>query len=177
MSGWDSGDVVKQERGWKLFFLLPRMLLSRRCRGGLVPRRKLETRFQKFFAGDWAGLVADSEDLTSQASTARVRKSRHHHPDGKAARAEKLAMMGELSAAHQALESAGVATGHVENPQESGTQTRRTEGATRSRIDDSGSPEAIRTRPRCFLCELEERQTRGCSRTFRDDLRTLATLS
>ena len=76
VSGWVSGDVVKQERGWKLFFLLPRMLLSRPCRGGLVPRRKLETRFQKFFAGDWAGLVADSEDLTSQASTARVRRSR-----------------------------------------------------------------------------------------------------
>ena len=157
VSGCDSGDVVKQERGWKLFFLLPRMLLSRPCRGGLVPRRKLETRFQKFFAGDWAGLVADSEDLTSQASTARVRKSRRHHPDGKAARAEKLAMMGELSAARQALESAGVAPErqeHVEHPQESRAQTRRTEGATRSRIVDSGSPEAIRTRPRCFCVNL-----------------------
>ena len=109
VSGWD--DAVKQERGWKLFIFFPRMLLSRLCRGGLVSRRKLETRFQKFFAGDWAGLVADSEDLTSQASTARVRKSRRHHPDVKAARAEKLAMMGELSAAHQALESAGVAPG------------------------------------------------------------------
>ena len=71
----------------------------------------METRFQKFFAGDWAGLVVDSEDLTSQASTAHVRKRRRHHPDVKAARAEKLAMMGELSAAHQALESTGVAPG------------------------------------------------------------------
>ena len=53
MSGWDHRDEVKQERGWKLFFLLPRMLLSRPCRGGLVPRKKLETRFQKFFVGDW----------------------------------------------------------------------------------------------------------------------------
>ena len=32
VSGWDSDDVVKQERGWKLFFLPPRMLLSRPCR-------------------------------------------------------------------------------------------------------------------------------------------------
>ena len=135
MSGWDSGDVVKQECGWKFFFFLPRMLLSRPCRGGLVPRRKLETRFQKFFAGDWAGLVADSEELTSQASTARVRRSRRHHPDGKASRAEKLAMMRELSVAHQAFESAGVAPGDrntLKHHQESGTQTRRTEGATRS---------------------------------------------
>ena len=89
LSGWNSGDVVKQERGWKLFFFLPRMLLSRPCCGGLVPRRKLETWFQKLFAGDWAGLVADSEILSSQSLTARVRKSRLHHPDGKVARAEQ----------------------------------------------------------------------------------------
>ena len=180
VSGWDSGDVVKQERGWKLFFLRPRMLLSRLCRGGLVPRRKLETRFQKFFAGDWVALVANSEDLTSQASTARVRRSRRHCPDGKAARAEKLAMMGELSAAHQALESVGVAPGDrstlniLRNPA-------RRPAAPREPPDPElmtlVSPEAIRTRPRCFLCELEERQTRGSPRTFRDDLRTFATIS
>ena len=34
MLGWDHRDDVKQERGGKLFFLLPRMLLSRPCRGG-----------------------------------------------------------------------------------------------------------------------------------------------
>ena len=89
VSGWDSGDVVKQERGWKLFILpSPTHVVESPLPWRIG--RKWETRFQKFFAGDWAGLVADSEDLTSQASTARVRKSRRHHPNGKAARAEKL---------------------------------------------------------------------------------------
>ena len=111
MSGWDHRDEVKQERGWKLFFLLPRMLLSRPCRGGLVPRKKLETRFQKFFAGDWLDLIYDAESVSRQALSARVRKRRRPRPDGIAARAEKLTMMGELSAARQALESAGLAPG------------------------------------------------------------------
>ena len=33
---------AKQERGWKLFLLLPRMLLQRPPRGGLVPKSKLQ---------------------------------------------------------------------------------------------------------------------------------------
>ena len=41
VSGWDSDDVVKHERGWKLFFLLPRMLLSRPCRGRIGPEAKI----------------------------------------------------------------------------------------------------------------------------------------
>ena len=101
VSGRDRGDVVQQERGWKLFFLLPRMLLSRPCRGGLVPRKKLETRFQKL----------DSVRDSSQALTARVRKRRRQHSDGSAMRAERLAMLGELSAARQALESTRIALG------------------------------------------------------------------
>ena len=104
-------EVVSGERGWKLFFLLPRMLLSRPCRGGLVPRKKLETRFQKFFAGEWLPLIADSVRDSSQALTARVRKRRRQHADGSAMRAERLAMLGELSAARQALESTGIAPG------------------------------------------------------------------
>ena len=111
MSGWDHRDEVKQERGWKLFFLLPRMLLSRPCRGGLVSRKKLETRFQKFFAGDWLDLMSDAESVSRQASSARIWKRRRPRTDGSAARAEKLTMMGELSAARQALESAGLAPG------------------------------------------------------------------
>ena len=111
MSGWDHRDEVKQERGWKLFFFLPRVLLSRPCRGVLVPRKKLETRFQKFFAGDWLELISDAESVSTQALSARVRKRRRQCPDGSAARAERLTMMGELSAARQALESAGVAPG------------------------------------------------------------------
>ena len=107
----DRGDVLQQEQGWKLFFLHPRMSLSRPCRGGLVPRKKLETRFQKFFAGEWLPLIADRVSVSSHASTARVRKRRRQHFDGRAMRAKKLAVLGELSAARQALECTGVAPG------------------------------------------------------------------
>ena len=47
MCGWDPRNEVKQERGWQALHFFPRMLWSRPCRGGLVPRKKLETRFQR----------------------------------------------------------------------------------------------------------------------------------
>ena len=45
-------DEAKQERGWKLFLLLPRMLLQRPSRGGLVPKSKLVERLRRFATGD-----------------------------------------------------------------------------------------------------------------------------
>ena len=41
-------DMLRQERGWKLFMLLPRMLLHRPPRGGVVERGKLLKRFDQF---------------------------------------------------------------------------------------------------------------------------------
>ena len=111
-SGQERGDEQKQERGWKLFFLLPRMLLGRPCRGGLVPRKKLEARFQMFFSGQWKLLIDDSTDVSSQAASARIRKRRRQINNSQVARAENLAMIGELSAARQALESNGLAPGN-----------------------------------------------------------------
>ena len=87
------------------------MLLFRPCRGGKIPRKKLEDRFQAFFAGRWELLIEDSIAASNAAATARVRKRRRHTADDKGARAERLAMMGELSAARQALESTGLAAG------------------------------------------------------------------
>ena len=40
---------VQRARGWKLFLLLPRMLLSRPPRGGLVSQEKLRKRFEELF--------------------------------------------------------------------------------------------------------------------------------
>ena len=181
VSGWNLHDEVKQERGWKLFFLLPRMLLSRPCRGGLVPRKKLETRFQKFFAGDWLDLISDAESVSRQALSARVRKRRRRtRPDGNAARAESLAMMGELSAARQAL---GVCRGcargqeHVERSEEPGTPSASSQGATSSRVDDCDACPTVRPRRRHFLPQFEECQTRSCARAIGHDLRTSATVA
>ena len=50
----DRNDDIKDTRAWKLFLLLPRMLLSRPPCGGRVPRKQLEEQFQKFSAGQWA---------------------------------------------------------------------------------------------------------------------------
>ena len=75
-----------------------------------MPRRKLENRFEMFFSGQWSSHIADARMMSEAASTARVRK-RRRQGDGRAVRAEKLAMMGELSSARQALESMGVAPG------------------------------------------------------------------
>ena len=51
-TGCQVGDITRQTRGWKLFFLLPRMLLHKKPRGGAIPRQKLEERFVQFVSGD-----------------------------------------------------------------------------------------------------------------------------
>ena len=47
---------VRQVRGWKVFLLLPRMLLSRPPRGGHMSKEKLRKRFELFSAGRWEEL-------------------------------------------------------------------------------------------------------------------------
>ena len=46
-------DAVRQERGWKLFMLLPRMLPYRLRGGGLISKEKLVGPFQMFARGEW----------------------------------------------------------------------------------------------------------------------------
>ena len=52
------GDQARLSRAWKLFLLLPRMLLWRHPRGGLVPKRHLESRLRLLVAGEWDRVVA-----------------------------------------------------------------------------------------------------------------------
>ena len=53
----DTTDEVRVERGWKLFLLLPRMLLHRASRGGLIPRPKLMNRLELFKSRGLARVV------------------------------------------------------------------------------------------------------------------------
>ena len=79
-----------------------------------MPKRKLQDRFEVFADGDWASLLASSMERASQAAQASSRRSRRQDTDNlesRAARAEALVQMGELSAARQALEGAAVALG------------------------------------------------------------------
>ena len=47
-------NVHMETRGWKLFVLLPRMLLFRPPRDGLVPMQSLVERVNTFVSGEWS---------------------------------------------------------------------------------------------------------------------------
>ena len=67
---------VQLERGWKLFLLLPRMLLHRPPRGGLISKSKLSERFDKFARREWMQLIRASIQCDEQAVVGRRRKGR-----------------------------------------------------------------------------------------------------
>ena len=69
--GWERNDVDLQVRAWKLFLLVPRMLLSRPRRRGLVPRKTIEERIALFQSGERYVLVEMSLDSSVQAATVR----------------------------------------------------------------------------------------------------------
>ena len=60
--GREQNDVPREERAWKLFFLLPRILLTRPPRGGKIPPKQWEgsTRQRVQSPGSWAGVVFHS---------------------------------------------------------------------------------------------------------------------
>ena len=60
-------DTRRQERGWKLFMLLPRMLLHRPPRGGMISRAQLISRFEMFVKGEWTALIKAGEACATQA--------------------------------------------------------------------------------------------------------------
>ena len=69
---------------------------------------------QRFSEGRWLELVAESEEACGIVRTAAVRKRRRgSDQDRKAARAESLVLVGELSSARQVLESADPAPGNL----------------------------------------------------------------
>ena len=112
--GRSDGDASRSSRGWKLFLLLPRILLHKLPRSGLVPKKQLHRKFESFSEGDWASLLAASIDCASRAAQASSRRTRRRDPDNleaRAARAEALTHMGELFATRHALEGAAVAPG------------------------------------------------------------------
>ena len=81
VTGRDQNSEVRVSRGWKLSTLLPRLLLHRPPRGGLVPKRQLEERFRLFQQGDWRELVARSSSIDAQAHQLSSRRRRRHRQD------------------------------------------------------------------------------------------------
>ena len=118
--------LLRTSRGWKLFLALPRLLLHRPARGGQIPKVQLQRRIDAFSRGDWASLLASEQESSSRAAQGFSRRRRrvvHDDVEARAARAEALVQLGELSAARQALEGASVAPGNtatlaeLQNPQ------------------------------------------------------------
>ena len=62
----------RRKRGWKLFLVLPRLLLFRPW--GNVHKEKLSKRFQDFSDGRWTELLAGSRKCAEDASQAQRRK-------------------------------------------------------------------------------------------------------
>ena len=95
-------DVGEQGRAWKLFLLLPRMLLHRPPCGGLVPKSRLQERFSIFASGGWIQLLIDSQSCATQAATAS--RHRRRRDKGMILKQRQTAQLGELSAARHVLE-------------------------------------------------------------------------
>ena len=135
-------NAVRQERGWKLFLQLPRLLLHRPPRGGNVHKSKLVQKFEDFASGHWLDLLAESQKCAQDACTAHNRKKRRHNQvddvQRRAARALALVQVGELSAGRQAWEGAALAPGTptciVRTCARPTTDSRRTEVRTSSQV-------------------------------------------
>ena len=71
-----SVEDVRFTRGWKVFSMLPRMLLHRPHGGGTISREKLVARFEDFSRGEWGRLIEASRLCDEQAAPSRIRVRR-----------------------------------------------------------------------------------------------------
>ena len=76
VSGMELDNPTRTTRGWKLFTLLPRLLLTKLPRGGKVPKNKLLERVQKIASGQWMDLLRLILEVSEAASQLRSRRRR-----------------------------------------------------------------------------------------------------
>ena len=107
-------NVVKEERGWKLFFLIPGLLLFKPARGGGVSRNQLEDRLRRFASGEWLSLLTESRKFSPKPlKMHRSGKGGEERPLTSLERCVQSSWLslGELSAARRALEGTVLAPG------------------------------------------------------------------
>ena len=108
-SGVLGHDTLMETRGWKLFILLPFMLLRRPHGHAKVGKDELCRRFDKFAAGQWADLLLEGHQSSAQGVEAT-----HIGADSierRAAAACQKIKLGEISRARQCLTGASLAPG------------------------------------------------------------------
>ena len=111
--GVECNDEISQCRAWKLFLLLPRLLLCRPPRGGSIPKQQLVDKFSAFSRGEWDQLLFHSEEwgVAACKGVQWRRRAQTDTPERRADRVESLILMGEVSAGRHALEGAPLAPG------------------------------------------------------------------
>ena len=105
-------DVLTETRGWKLFILLPNMLLRRPSGFAKVGKDELCRRFDKFVAGEWVDLIREGHQGCAQEGQVT-----HHQVDSverRAVAACQKIKFGEVSRARQCLTGAPLAPGTEE---------------------------------------------------------------
>ena len=79
--GIDERSEARMTRGWKLFLLLPRLLLWKPVRGGLVSKNDLELRFRSFQTGQWCELLNTCASTTAKIHQTPARRGRHQREE------------------------------------------------------------------------------------------------
>ena len=97
VAGHERHDRMQEERAWKGFLLLPRLLLHRKCRGGKIAKDKLKERFDLFQSGRWEQLLGSSVAFDEEASVQSTRKRRTQN-EHRVNRALSRVQLGELTA-------------------------------------------------------------------------------
>ena len=174
LEGMEASSEVRVVRGWKLFLVLPRMMLFRPSRGGTVSRKKLESRVRQFQEGDWISLLRESVSCADVAHNSAVRRRRRGSDEEavRGTRALSLVHMEELFAARQALEGASLAPGNLATLWMLTDPTRRPPVARRAL-----SPEVLNSQPAVlFILDPVEFFVSGSHvvvrGTVRDDIRS-----
>ncbi len=154
------------EAAWKLFILVPRMLLRPTDAKGSLGKAVFQERMRRFQAGDWETLIAEATSGPNQISVREFdeEQAQAHRPES----AERKVRIREVSRARTLLTSAGLAPGNDETWQQlTHRDLRPRDGPT------DLPPEALQHRPASPL-ELDKRRLidalRGAGRGSAPDL-------
>ena len=94
-------DDPSDASAWKLYFMIPRMILTPLVRGGRHVIKNMKEVYQKFLSWEWEELVCLDDSLAA--------KSTKGNEEARRAAALRLVRCGELSRASRVLTSAGLA--------------------------------------------------------------------